>query len=183
MTTNAGTARVRDALVRLVRRFGAGRRFIDEMRFRPRQRYEHGFATALGGANDLVGVAVPQPRVLLPEGHVALLDEVMGNGFALLAVDVERPQVPDDPLWNAIAPRVVRVLLEDRFPEEGDWTTVADFDGGVRRALAGAAGSYVLVRPDRFVAAVFTPDRFAAVARELSAVWGAPASVAVARGE
>ncbi|MDO8212074.1 FAD-dependent monooxygenase [Conexibacter sp. CPCC 206217] len=176
MTTNARTARVRDALVRLVRRFGPGRRFIDEMRFRPRQRYEHGFAAALDGADGLVGAAVAQPRVLLPEGHVALLDDVMGNGFALLAVDVERPQLPDSPLWNAIAPRIVRVLLEDRFPAEGACTTVADLDGGVRRALAGAAGSYVLVRPDRFVAAVFAPSQFGVVARELEAVWGVPAA-------
>ena len=157
------------------------------MRFRPRQSYRAGFVVP-GGEDDasaLVGTAVGQPRALLPEGHVAPLDEVLGDGFALLAVDVEQPALPEGELWEALSPRPLRVLLGDRFPEAGDgaWTTIADFDGGVRRALSRARGAYVLVRPDRFVAAVFTPGRVTAVERALRAAWGEPSAVAAARSE
>ncbi|HEY4094804.1 MAG TPA: bifunctional 3-(3-hydroxy-phenyl)propionate/3-hydroxycinnamic acid hydroxylase [Baekduia sp.] len=177
MTTSAPTARVRDVVVRTLRRFGPSRRFIEEMRFFPRQRYEHGFVTTVGDRAGMVGRAVPQPRVLRPEGHVERLDEVLGGGFALLAVDIAEPVVPDTPPWSALAPHLIRVLLDDRFPGNDGLTTIADFDGGLREALAAVSGRYVLVRPDRYVAATFAAAEADAVGAALGAAWGTARTV------
>ncbi|MCW2986305.1 MAG: mhpA 1, partial [Conexibacter sp.] len=63
MTTSAARARARDTVIRALARFGPARRFLEEMRFFPRQRYAAGFVAG-AGADGLVGRALPQPRVL-----------------------------------------------------------------------------------------------------------------------
>ncbi|MCW2984512.1 MAG: mhpA, partial [Conexibacter sp.] len=111
-----------------------------------------------------------------PAGHVERLDEAIGDGFALLAVDVPEPAIPAGALWRRLDPRLVAVILDDRFPEDTPLRSVADFDGGLRAALAPVAGHYVLVRPDRYVAAVFAPEGAAAVGQALAPAWGCPRS-------
>jgi 3-(3-hydroxy-phenyl)propionate hydroxylase len=177
MTTSPARARARDLVVRGLSRFGPSRRFLEEMRFFPRQRYADGLVAPDGDRHGLVGRALPQPRVLGPGGHVAPLDEVLGDGFALLAVDVPGPAIPDGELWRRMAPGLVRVVLDDRFPAAGEPPTVADFDGGLREVLASAAGKYVLVRPDRYVAAVFAGARAAGIDQRLAPAWGRPRPV------
>jgi 3-(3-hydroxy-phenyl)propionate hydroxylase len=178
MTTSPGRARARDALVRALARLGPARRYLEEMRFFPRQRYTDGFVAP--GGDDVVGRALPQPRVLRPAGQVERLDEVLGEGFALLAVDVPGAAVPADPFWRRLDPRLVVVSLDDRFPQDDATARVADFDGTLREALAGLAGRYVLVRPDRYVAAVFAPPDAGTIERMLQTAWGTPHVAAVA---
>jgi 3-(3-hydroxy-phenyl)propionate hydroxylase len=95
---------------------------------------------------------------------------------------VSRAELPGGELWRQLRPRLVEVLLDDRFPAEGGTPTVADFDGGLRESLRAAAGQYVLVRPDRYVAAVFAGAEASAVAARLVRAWGRPAPTPVLAG-
>jgi 3-(3-hydroxy-phenyl)propionate hydroxylase len=168
MTTRASYARARDALVRTLARVGPARRYLEEMRYVSPQRYRDGFVVP----GELAGGALPQPDVLAASGAVRRLDDVLGDGFALLAVELADAAVPGGELWGRLAPRLVRVLLDDRFPREDDPVpTVADYDRSLREWLAPFSGRYVLVRPDRFVAAAFAPGEADAVARRLAATW------------
>jgi hypothetical protein len=61
-------------------------------------------------------------------------------------------------VWSVLAPTYVALLLDDRAPRPGVVKVVADVDGSLARALGAARGMILLVRPDRFVAAVLPAD-------------------------
>jgi 3-(3-hydroxy-phenyl)propionate hydroxylase len=87
-----------------------------------------------------VGALLPQPAVAV-DGVRTRLDDVLGDGWAVLTAGPAAPALPDAP-----RPRVLRVgdrPGELRSPELARW-------------LRGRA---VLVRPDRIVAAVTPPTR------------------------
>ncbi|MDE3721932.1 bifunctional 3-(3-hydroxy-phenyl)propionate/3-hydroxycinnamic acid hydroxylase [Nocardiopsis sp. N85] len=92
----------------------------------------------------LVGGSCPQPRVTV-EGRRALLDDVLGDGFALVTA------VPPAPATRAAAvalgARVVHVGPIGALPGE----TVVDDDGGLTDWLRRGRAQAVLLRPDRVV--------------------------------
>ncbi|MEU0570449.1 hypothetical protein ABZ297_34370 [Nonomuraea sp. NPDC005983] len=129
-----------------------GRRYLEEMRFRPLAVHREGLVL---GDSGLAGTLLPQPQVLIaPNLRTVLLDEVLGDGFALLAVDVP---ATDWARVSGVAPvRRLDVVLGERLPRPaGDRQAVADADGRLETALSPARGRFVLVKPDRYIAAVF----------------------------
>lgn len=113
---------------------------------------------------------LPQPRVLVPPSlHPRLLDEVLGHGLALLGVNVP------DAAWTLFAPhwqtmnlRRIDIVLDDRLLRpDGPRPAVADADGGLNAALHAAANQFVLVKPDRYVAAVMASDEVPPVGAHL----------------
>jgi 3-(3-hydroxy-phenyl)propionate hydroxylase len=170
MTRSRRRAELRDGIVGLISRLPAGRRWLEEMRYAPRARYDRGFVT---GDDDLVGTLLPQPEVLGADGRRWRLDDVLGPGYAVVAVEAGAAAAPPlplsgVPLWEAIAPVWIRALLDERFPGDSEQvTTIADLDGTLRRILGRCAGRYVLVRPDRFIAAVFSAAEAPDVAERL----------------
>jgi 3-(3-hydroxy-phenyl)propionate hydroxylase len=174
MTTSPVRARLRDAAVWLANRWPRSRRYLAEMRFRPQ-------ATGLGGfvAGDAarpVGRMLPQPEVLLADGRRCLLDDVLGAGFALIAVEPagagELAALTGEP-WDRLAARPLQLVLGDRAPSARSAVPqLADLDGRLASLLAPHAGSIVLVRPDRLVAAVFRPEQAAATGADLARLLG-----------
>ncbi|MCP2338965.1 FAD-dependent monooxygenase [Actinomadura rupiterrae] len=155
MTTDRTRALVRDTLVRALLLTSAGRRYLSEMRFRPRAVHTAGLVT---GDHPLTGTQLPQPRVLVPPGlHPRLLDDVLGQGLVLLGVNVGPDawaNVPSVPLTQ------IDVALGDRLPSPRDGRqAIADADGRLEAALAPADGCFVLVKPDRYIGAVLPPAR------------------------
>lgn len=192
MTSKPSVAQVRDATVRAALRSGSGRRYLTGMRFKPQARYRRGFVDATvaptrrpakwsgatSGGRALVGAALPQPRCLTSSGQLVLLDEVLGPWFALLGV-----HCPEES-WTAVGAhalgalsfRQVEVFLDDTMAADiGPRTGVADADGALQSLLCSARGSFLLVRPDRFVAAAFDPPHLHAVVAQLEQYLRQPA--------
>ena len=163
MSRNAGFAHARDLLIRSGSKIPAVHRYISENRFKPKARFTRGaVASPERDSSGLVGTMLPQPAVLAADGSIVRLDDVLGPGFALIAVnsDTPHPWPPAAQVWSQLGTRFVEVLLDDRSPRrhDGRVTTVADADGTLTRVLDRVRGRVVLVRPDRFVAAVLPAD-------------------------
>ncbi|MBO2460658.1 bifunctional 3-(3-hydroxy-phenyl)propionate/3-hydroxycinnamic acid hydroxylase [Actinomadura violacea] len=167
MTVDPMRGRLRDTAVRALLLVPWSRRYLTEMRFRPRAVHAAGVVVRTGhGDERLAGTQLPQPRVLVPPGlRPRRFDDVLGDGPALLGVDVapeawERVGAALGP-WPA---RRIDVVLGDRLPRPRDGRqAVADADGRLGAALASARGRFVLVKPDRYIAAVFPSARAALV--------------------
>ncbi|MEU2282934.1 FAD-dependent monooxygenase [Streptomyces sp. NPDC013178] len=173
MTTDPRRALVRDIATRALLRTPPGRRYLTEMRFRPRARHEAGLVV---GDHALTGTQLPQPRVLVPPSlRPQLLDEVLGEAFALLGVDVpEAAWRRFDSVWrpDVVADiKRIDVVLGDRLPSAtGEREAIADADGHLEEALVTARNRFVLVKPDRYVAAVMGPHDIPAMVAALRQV-------------
>jgi 3-(3-hydroxy-phenyl)propionate hydroxylase len=190
MTTSRRRAMVRDVAVRALLTVPQSRRYLEQMRFRPPQRITEGVVHPTGNkhARTLIGTIVPQPLVLPGTTlRPTRLDEVIGNGFALLGVDVQ----PSD--WNALPmgdwPWSVAsrhdVVLGDLSPWQDSLANgLADVDGALQADFQAFSRAFVLIRPDRIVASIFAPAqahdvaatfrRFANPAPTLSGRWAPP---------
>jgi 3-(3-hydroxy-phenyl)propionate hydroxylase len=165
MTTNPLATRARDAVVRAVSRIRAVRDFLANMRFITPPDYAAGVAVAPTGdglPGVTVGRALSQPVVRDASGVPSGLDAHLGAGWALLQIG-GRATLDRDPYWDAIGASRLRVLAPGASPVAGE---VAE---STPVLTAGAHGdpSFVLVRPDRYVAAVFTADDEQRVVGEL----------------
>ncbi len=164
MTRHRARARARDATLRAALRIPAVRRYVTEGRFKPAPHYRAGALIASEQTSAIVGRPIPQPFVLGADGERHRLDDLLGLGFALLRVDPALPTAAldlSDETWRVLAPVVVSVLLGDRTPRDGDpgaGVTVADIDGSLTRRLNEYRRRVLLIRPDRFVAAVLSED-------------------------
>jgi 3-(3-hydroxy-phenyl)propionate hydroxylase len=173
MTTDRRRAWLRDLAVGAAMRTRRGRRYLTEMRYRPAARVSSGAVVRPArAAHPLVGAPLPQPRVLCgPDHRVTRLDDVLGPGWSLLGVDVT------DDGWRraerAGLPEVTRVdaALDDRNPRDRDGRAgIADADGRLQELCADLAGQFLLIRPDRLVAAVFPPAQAERVGAALRTV-------------
>ncbi|WP_113705118.1 bifunctional 3-(3-hydroxy-phenyl)propionate/3-hydroxycinnamic acid hydroxylase [Nonomuraea lactucae] len=163
MTTSTARAFLRDLAIRVMLRTGSGRRYLSQMRFRPQAAHTAGVVAATG--HPRTGTLLAQPRVLVPPSlRPCLLDDVLGPGMALLGVDV--PSWDSTLSWRA---RPIEVVLGDRLPRpSAGRLAIADCDGALESAVGDMRGHFVLVKPDRYIAAVFTPDQATQVAAVLS---------------
>jgi 3-(3-hydroxy-phenyl)propionate hydroxylase len=170
MTTSRPRAYLRDLLVRAALLTGPGRRYFTEMRFRPDTRVRTGAVVRLDGrGHPLVGALLPQPHVLHgPDYRLTPLDDVLGTGWSLLGVGLAESD------WT-LAKRAglpygteVEVVIGDRaLGRLTDRSEITDAGGELRAFLQDLAGHFLLVRPDRLIAAVFPPQRAAQVGHEL----------------
>lgn len=169
MTSNRLRASVRDVLVRTAMRVPAGRRYLTEMRYRPRVRVETGFVVRHSEDDTLVGTSVPQTMVLDGRTNESRrLDDVIGTGAAVIGVGVTL----DD--WDVVRPlaatwaaRTVDMAVDDRAPRTGPAEVpAADVEGSWESPQL--RGRFVLVRPDRIAAAVFRADEAGSVSTALA---------------
>lgn len=132
------------------------------MKFKPVPRFEKGFLCADGmrARDTLVGRMLPQPDVIDTQGETRKLDDVLGPGFTLLAIDpagIDDLAALDHSLWARLdANRVL--LCTDGSTRAENAAVVRIDDGPLRQRFDRYAGRILLVRPDRYVAAAFNPD-------------------------
>ena len=165
MPTNRLAASIRDLFLRVINGIAPLRELIREMRVKPQPRYHQGLLLAPMSkeGRKLIGRMLPQPRVQLPDGEYILLDEVLGNGFALL-------RLYDDPagafapfqqeIWARLGVRFVCIRPAGITPQNvqgphNQTSSVIDVEGKMSTFLRANHDVYLLVRPDRYVMGVF----------------------------
>ncbi len=154
---NTRLAWLRDRVLRSVSALPTLKRYILEMRFKPMPRYETGAVVARPGKTSPVGRMFIQPEVVTENGR-CLLDEALGNWFAVLCWNNDPTAVLDKPsveAWRAIGARLVAVVPAAQVGQTsyGDDVTVVGDPGPLKKWFDAHSESVLFLRPDRFVAA------------------------------
>ncbi|QBR00204.1 bifunctional 3-(3-hydroxy-phenyl)propionate/3-hydroxycinnamic acid hydroxylase [Paraburkholderia pallida] len=126
-----------------------------------------------------VGRMFIQPRVRMEDGRVVRLDDAIGNGFAVLAwgADPTFGLTPEArALWERLGARFVfakpdvQLDYADDVPE--GVLALGDVQGRLKDWFSRLPESVVLLRPDRFVAGVCTPQQVSDAIVELAGKLG-----------
>ena len=172
---------------RVLALYPAARSYFAEMKYKPKPRFHRGFLLAEGPTKSLIGRLFPQP-VIMTRAGVAMLDDVLGDGFALLA-----PPGTSPPLLGMIdlgalglPIRAVAVLdKEDASPVEPPVIATRDLRGELAKLLSGQPPGLYLLRPDRYVAGFFPLKEVSAVVENIAgivrATWPGIASASAVR--
>jgi 3-(3-hydroxy-phenyl)propionate hydroxylase len=155
------------------------RRYIVEMRYKPMPRYTEG--VVLNSDRPAVGRMFPQPEVVTRDGRTVLLDDVLGPWFALLTWSTNLGAFLDEQalrMWQELGAVmvVVRPMTQVNWTDSdgGDAIVVGDRDGSIKQWFDNVEGSVVLLRPDRFVAAVVKPSEAMGMTGGLARLLGRP---------
>lgn len=154
------------------------RDYVAQMKYKPPPRFNAGFLVPDGkGRRTLIGRLLPQPPVRTADGRQALLDEVLGNRFALLlrtarpAEDFARLR---QPVWDALGAARVALLPMGAAAQAADGVEAAtEMDGALDTALADYPRHALLLRPDHYVAAAIPLDDAEGTGRAVEALLAA----------
>ena len=142
------------------------KQYLLEMRFKPMPQYHDGVLIQNKLKNSPVGKMFIQPKVELVSGEQVLLDEIIGNHFAILAWGVD-PQwgLSETSLqqWKKLGVKFIQVLpavqLQNEKRKQYDGVIcVGDIGTDIRTWFGRTNDSMVILRPDRFVAALAIPQ-------------------------
>jgi 3-(3-hydroxy-phenyl)propionate hydroxylase len=173
MTRSRAKAAARDAIFAICGRFPPGRRRLAKLLSRPPTLHRRGFVVEPSAP--LAGGILTQSSVIDAAGHIVGLDDVLGDAFALLGVEVEPRCFADlaASIWEQLAPKHVHLTLDHRLPAaQPELNGIADFKGALAAQLEPVRGRFVLVRPDRIVAGSFAPAEEGRFAERLAPLLG-----------
>lgn len=150
---------LRDLVIRLLSLHPSIKDWMAGMRFIKAVDYSRGVAHAPDAdvpshLQKLVGHPLPQPKVRTTGGETVALDAVLGGGWALLclAADGSSPFEVIDPFLGALADTRLVLGTANQSPADGQ---IQDLDGWLAEPVASRT-TFLLVRPDRYVAAAVT---------------------------
>lgn len=164
---NALTGFLTRAAFRLLAIYPPARDYIAQMKFKPPPRFDTGFLLddPNGARHPMVGRLCPQPEVVGPDGRPVLLDSRLGDGFAALVL-TDRPEGRAwPPVWDRLGVRRLRLVPPDAAAGP-DILRLAHPPAG----FLAETDRIVLLRPDRYVAAVIPLDRLAEQSARLDAL-------------
>jgi 3-(3-hydroxy-phenyl)propionate hydroxylase len=132
--------------------------YVAQMKYKPKPRFKSGFLLPAGKARqELVGRLLPQPEIVV-DGRRKLLDETIGHGFVLL---VRGEQAPASfaklrqPIWDRLGVARVAMLPAGSFASVvEDVCIVSETDQTLAETLKSVPDCALLLRPDRYVAAI-----------------------------
>jgi len=168
---NRFLAWMRDRFFLSIKNIPKFRDYVLQMKFKPMPRFAKGVVLNSGHAaqDEWVGRMFIQPRVEVERGRTQLLDDVLGAGFALLSWRCH-------PLSHASAPLHAQLqqlgcvhwigLRARSHPDELDPSLMAapraklmqDVENELQLWFQAKGVDWVLIRPDRFVAAAGQAD-------------------------
>ena len=166
---------LRDGVSWLLNYLPPVKRYFVEMRFKPMPQYTRGALIVPSKKGSPVGKMFIQPKVLTDTGSTVLLDEVIGENFAIIAWGCD-PTWGLTPAqiaqWKALGTRFIQVLpdVQLRAPSDAghDVIRVGDSSGRLREWFARGDSSIALLRPDRFLAGLATPQTIGKACNELA---------------
>ncbi|OAL83931.1 3-(3-hydroxyphenyl)propionate hydroxylase [Acinetobacter sp. SFD] len=166
---------VRDGIAYALNYIKPIKQYLLEMRFKPMPKYHDGALLSNGAKNSPVGKMFIQPQVRLESGEKVLLDDVIANDFAIIAWGVD-PQwgISDATMqvWKKLGVKFIQVIPEvqlgnkNRKQFEGV-ITVGDIGTDIRSWFGKTTESVVILRPDRFVAALAIPQTLDHISQQL----------------
>ena len=169
------------------------RDYFAQMKYKPKPRFADGFLLkdAVSARRTAVGRLLPQPRVSTQDHDAILLDELLGDGFVLLALTDDVDRFAQETSQEAFARLRVRRIAATSAGTAADngITAIHDPSGALAAFAYGKPGQVLLIRPDRYVAGSFALSETAAFAQRLDALLRhmgsppAPAQMALARPE
>ncbi|GEP56981.1 hypothetical protein RSO01_41470 [Reyranella soli] len=160
-------AALRDQFFRLVRRLPSVRDYVLQMRFKPMPRYLAGFVLdESGSSSSPVGRMFIQPTVETADGRFVPLDTALGDWMVVLGWQIDPRSLLSDgdrDFWDSLDARFVTAMRSrshgrDRSIRHADH--VEDVENQLASWFAAANASIVVLRPDRYVAAVATASQF-----------------------
>ena len=171
-------------LFRLLTIWPPARDYVTQMKYKPAPRFRSGFLIhdAKSARKTLVGRLIPQPRVRTGEGRDVLLDDALGRGFALLARTgrpIEDFAALDQPVWRRLgAVKAALIPREAEALEAPGVIVLHEIDASLAEIFDHHPGCTLLLRPDRYVAAVVPFAEADVAARSLEALldatWRSP---------
>lgn len=136
------------------------RDWLAQMRFKPKPRLKRGFFLTQNPLSQrLGGTMFPQPLVE-HDGALLRLDDVLGSDFAFLCYGADPAALAAqlEPLTKRLKARLVGCLPRTlAFATKRLDMMIRDQSGEIGKLL-NERPAIVLLRPDRYVAAIFTPD-------------------------
>jgi 3-(3-hydroxy-phenyl)propionate hydroxylase len=181
----------RDTLFRLIQRLPSVRDYILQMKFKPMPRYDSGFVLpGAGGKDDPVGRMFMQPMVEAEDRRKLKLDDAIGPWFAILGLkrDPAHFLSPEaKAFWARIGASLVHIRPSRSLPitdrEKTGSVVIEDLMGAFRDWGARNAGAdFVILRPDRYVAAVCDVGALEEVTARLRALMQAPSATGEIEG-
>jgi len=172
--TNRRVASARDLVVRSASIVPSLKRYVLEMRFKPMPRYEQGAVVHDQSRHpgSPVGTLFVQPRVDTRTQRDVLLDDVLGDWFAVLCWNNHPRKILGQHAfakWKALGTRFIelRPLTQLHWTghDDPDVVIVGDRTGGLKAWFDGHRESVLFLRPDRCIAGAC----IAQLAPELSA--------------
>lgn len=151
------------------------KQYLLEMRFKPMPKYQAGALLANPKKDSPVGKMFIQPQVKLTTGETVLLDDVIGNDFAVIAWGVDPKWGLSEATvqkWQKLGVKFIQVLPAvqlnnaQRTQYEGV-ITIGDIGTDIRSWFGKTNESIVILRPDRFVAALAIPQNLDSISQQL----------------
>lgn len=162
--TSKVVAALRDSATRVAGLIPPVRRYFLEMRYKPMPRYTEGVVVHDGPIREdsPVGRLFIQPHVATLEHSRILLDDAIGPWISVLAWGADpRVYLSEEALevWRGLGARFVSVVPITQMPENEDLEVlvVGDVTGALKGWFDDRPESFIVLRPDRFVAAACRP--------------------------
>ncbi|MDQ1362080.1 MAG: 3-(3-hydroxy-phenyl)propionate hydroxylase [Acidimicrobiaceae bacterium] len=163
--TSRYRAAFRDAITRSWDFVPPLKRYVVEMRYKPMPKYTAGIVVdASSKKTSAVGTLFIQPTVMTREDGTKLLDDVLGQWFAVVAWgDDPRAHLSAVSLeaWERLGARFVIVRPQTQLhwgkPDDDRTVVIADPSGDLKAWFDQQQSSVAILRPDRFVAAAGRP--------------------------
>ncbi|MGW5071819.1 bifunctional 3-(3-hydroxy-phenyl)propionate/3-hydroxycinnamic acid hydroxylase [Rhodococcus sp. NPDC004095] len=166
--TNRKVAAVRDVLVRAAAAIPPVKSYVLGMRFKPMPRYDEGAVVHTGPRSPAssVGTLFVQPTVDTRERAGVLLDDVLGNWFAVLCWNNDPRRVLGDTAferWKSLGATFVAARPASQLhwtgQDDPDVIVVGDRSGSLKRWFDAQSDSVLFLRPDRCVAGACIAQR------------------------
>ena len=151
---------LRDLVLACVNLVPSLRRAIREMRYIPRPVIKSRLVVGSAGSRTFVGRLLPNPEIETATGVLQRLDDLIGLNFALVGIAPVTPLPNLDHLTRRLGMQIVTVQRARSAAPSA--ASVIVKDGRFDEVFARHSGCWLIVRPDRAVAAVATDDSIAA---------------------